>query len=64
MDINNKNELHTHQGMDLRQMQKGKLNMKKNTLLRINSVINDRLTCNVNKVYLILRSASMHFQLT
>ena len=53
MDNNNKNELHTHQGTDLRQMQKGKLSMKKNALLRINSVTNERLTCNANKVYMI-----------
>ena len=57
MDINNKNELQTHQGMDLRHMQKVNCLTKKfweNTLLSINIVIDDRLTCNVNKVYMYM----------
>ena len=55
MDINNKNELQTHQGIDSRHMQKSTVLTKKyweNTLLSINIVIDDRLTCIVNKVYM------------
>ena len=59
MYINNKNELQTHQGMDSRHMQKVNCSGKKyweKTLLSINIVIDDSLTCNVNKVckYMIL----------
>ena len=57
MDINNKNELQTHQGMDSRHMQKvncSNKNYRENTLLSINIVINDRLTCMVNKVYMYM----------
>ena len=56
MDINNKNELQTHQGMDSRHIQKFNCSDKKyweNTLLSINIVIDYRLTCSVN-MYLIL----------
>ena len=55
MDINIKNELQTHQGMDLRHMQMSTVLTKKywkNTVLRINIIIDDRLTCSVNKVYM------------
>ena len=54
MYINNKTELQTHQGMDSRHMQKVNSSGKKyweNTLLSINIVIDDILTCNFNKVY-------------
>ena len=57
MDINNKNELQTRQGMDPRHMQKVNCSDKKyweNTLLSINIVIDDSLTCNVNKVYMYM----------
>ena len=57
MDINNKNELQTHQGMDARHMQKINCSDKKhweNTQLHITIVIKDRLTCNVNKVYMYM----------
>ena len=57
IDINNKNELQTHQGMDSRHMQKVNCSDKKyleNTLLSINIVIDDRLRCNVNKVYMYM----------
>ena len=57
MDLNNKNELQTHQCMDSRHMQKSTVLTKKyweNTLLSINIVIDDRLTCNVNKVYMYM----------
>ena len=58
MDINNTNELQIHQGMDSIHMQKSTVLTKKyleNTLLRINIVIDDRLTCNVNRLmYMIL----------
>ena len=57
MDINDKNGLQTYQGMDSRHMQKVNCSDKKyleNTLLSINIVINDRLTCNVNKVYMYM----------
>ena len=57
MDINDKNGLQTYQGMDSRHMQKVNCSDKKyweNTLLSINTVINDRLTCNVNKVYMYM----------
>ena len=59
MDINNKNELQTYQGMDSRHMQKISFSDKKyweNTKLHIKIVIKGGLTCNVNKVftYLIL----------
>ena len=59
MDINNKNELQTHQVMNLRHMQKVNCSDKEyweSTQLHINIVINDILTCNVNKVnmYMIL----------
>ena len=59
MDINNTNELQTHQGMDSRHMQKSTVLTKKyweNTPLRIKIVTDDRLTCNVNQVcmYMIL----------
>ena len=52
--MNNKNKLQTHQGMDSRHMQIVNCSGKKyweNTLLSINIVIDDRLTCIVNKVY-------------
>ena len=55
MDINNKNELQTHEGMDSRHMQKFNCSDKKyweSTLLRIHIVIDDRLTCKVNKLYM------------
>ena len=45
MDINNKNELQTHKGMDSRHMQKvicSDKNIGFNTLLSINIVIDDR----------------------
>ena len=57
MDIKNKNELQTHQGMDSRHMQKVNRSDKKyceNTLLSINIVINDTITCNFNKVYIYM----------
>ena len=57
MDINNKNELQTHQGMDSRHMQKVNCSDKKyweNTLLSINIVIDDRLACNINKAYMYM----------
>ena len=59
MDINNKNELQTHQGMDSRHMQKVNRSDKtywENNLLRINVVIDDRPTCYVNKgcMYMVL----------
>ena len=57
MDINNKNELQTHQGMDSRHVLKVNRSDKKyreNTLLCININIDDRLTCNVNKVYMYM----------
>ena len=57
MDINNRNELQIHQGMDSRHVQKVSCSDKKyweNTLLSINIVIDDRLTCNVNKVYMYM----------
>ena len=57
MDINNKNELQTHQCMDSRHMQKVNCSDKKcweNTLLSIIIVIDDRLICNVNKVYMYM----------
>ena len=58
MDISNKNELQTHQGMDSRHMQK--VNCSDKNVLQEHStpykktVINDRLTCNVNKVYMYM----------
>ena len=55
MDINN--ELETHQGMDSLHMQKINCSDRKyweNTLLSINIVIDDRLTCNVYKVYMYM----------
>ena len=55
MDINKKNELQTHQGMDSRHVQKVNCSDKKyweSTLLSINIVIDDRFKCNVNKVYM------------
>ena len=66
MDINNKNELQTQQGMDSSHMQKVNCSDKKssgNTLLRISNVIDDRPTCDVNKVYkyMILVARSMLF---
>ena len=58
MDINNRNELQIHQGMDSRHVQKVSFSDKKkyweNTLLSINIVIDDRPTCNVNKVYIYM----------
>ena len=54
-DIYNKNELQAHQGMYSRHMQKANCSDKKyweNTLLSINIVTDDRLACNVNKVYM------------
>ena len=57
MDINNKNELQTHQGMDSRHMQKVNCSDKKyweDILLSIKIVIEDRLTCIVNKVYMYM----------
>ena len=47
MDINNTNELQTHQGMDSRHMQKSTVltkNYWENALLCINIDIDDRLT--------------------
>ena len=69
MDINNKNELQTHQGMDSRYMQKVNCSDKKyweDILLSIKIVIDDRLTCNVNKVYMymILVVSSYAFLIT
>ena len=55
MDINNTNELQTYQGKKSRHMQY--VQTKKyweNTLLRINIVIDDILTCNVNQVYMYM----------
>ena len=53
MDINNKNELQTNQGMISRNMQK--INCSdKNVLGERSTVIDDRLTCNVNKVYMYM----------
>ena len=57
MDFNNENDLKTHQGMDSRHMQKVNFSDKKyweNTLLSTNIVIDDRHTCNVNKVYMYM----------
>ena len=58
MDIYNKNELQTHQGMDSKHMQKVNCSDKKryweNTLLSINIVIGDSLTCNVKKLYMYM----------
>ena len=58
MNINKKNKLQTHQCMDSRHMQNVNCSDKKkyleNTLFSINMVINDRLTCNVNKVYMYM----------
>ena len=54
MYINSKNELQTNQVMDSRHMLKVNCSGKKkleNTLFSINVVIDDRLACNVNKVY-------------
>ena len=58
MDIKNKNELQTSQGMDSRHMQKVNCSDKKNigrTLysISINIVIDDRLR-DVNKVYMYM----------
>ena len=53
-DINNKNELQTHQGMDSRHMQKVNSSDKNGIILSINIVFDDRLTCNVNKVYIYM----------
>ena len=55
--INNRNEMQTHQGMDSRHLKKSTVLTKKyweNTLLSINFVIDDRLTINVNKVYMYM----------
>ena len=57
MGIDNKNELQTHQGMDLRYMQKSTLLTKLvlgDILLSIKIGIDDKLTCNVNKVYMYM----------
>ena len=58
MDINKKNELQTHQGMDLKHMQKQKVSSSdKNSIgrpLSIKIVIDDRLSCTVNKVYMYM----------
>ena len=57
MEINNKKELQTHQGMDSRHIQKSTVLTKtdwENTQFRTNIVIDDRLTCNVNKVYIYM----------
>ena len=57
MDIHNKKELQTHQGMDSRHMQKVNCSNKnywENTQVHINIVINDRFSCNVNKVYMYI----------
>ena len=57
MDMNTENELHRHQGIDSRHMQKVNCSDKKykeNTLLSINIVINDMRACNVNKVYMYM----------
>ena len=51
LDINNKNELKTHHGMNSRHMQKQHW---ENTLLSINNIMDDGLTCNVNKVYMYM----------
>ena len=56
MDINNKNKLLTHQGIDSRHMQKVNCSAEKRlekTLLSINIVVDDRLTCKVY-MYMIL----------
>ena len=53
MNTNNKKKLQTRRGMDSRHIQKVNCSDKKyweNTQLLINIVINDRLTCSVNKV--------------
>ena len=50
MDINNKNELQTHQGMYLRHMQKVNCSDKKvfgEHSTQYNIVIDDSLTCNL-----------------
>ena len=47
------NELQTHQGMDSRHMQKVN-SSDQNSILIINMVIDDSLTCNVNKVYVYM----------
>ena len=52
MDINNKNELQTQQAMDSSQLFCQKV--WETTLLSIKIVINDRLTCNVSKVYMYM----------
>ena len=57
MGINNTNDLQTHQGLDSKHMQKSTVLTKNywaNTLLHINIVICDRLTCNVNQVYMYI----------
>ena len=55
MIINNKNELQTHQGMDSRYMQK--VNCLDKKVLgehSINIVIDDKVTCNFNKIYMYM----------
>ena len=55
----NKNELQTHHRIDSRHMQKSTVLTKKyweNTLLSIKIVIDDRLTCNVNKASMYMIS--------
>ena len=68
MDISNKNELQPHQGMKSRNMHKSQLFWQKiaweSTLLIINIVTNDRLTCNVNKVHMILGVSIYAFLIT
>ena len=58
MDINNKNELQTHQGIDSRHMKKVNFSDKNSigrTLYNIvNIVIDDKCTCYVNKVYMYM----------
>ena len=57
MDMNNKNELQTYQGMDSRHKQKVNCSDKKvmgENLNSINIVIDVVLTCHVNKVYMYM----------
>ena len=67
MDIENKYELQTHQGMDSRNMQKvnfsGKYSIGRTPYSVQNIVIDDIRTCNVNKVnmYMILVMRSIYF---
>ena len=57
MDIINKKELQTHQGMNSSICKKSTVLTKKyweNILLSIKIVIDDKLTCNVNQVYMYM----------